>query len=80
MGIKRMQIPNNLSNKKWDNDLKIYLNPERAEAGIIAIRVKSARKKDSKILPSSAIKIIKNKKKFKKKMAAPKIPRFNKYI
>jgi hypothetical protein len=75
-----MQVPNNSSDKKWNNDLKMYLNPERAEANIAITRVKSVRKKDSKILPSSAIRIIKKKVKFKKGMATPKIPRFNKYI
>jgi hypothetical protein len=80
MGIKRMQIPNNSNNKKWNNNIKIYLNPERVKAGIIITRVESAREKDSKILSSSAIKMIKKKVKFKKGMAAPKISRFNKYI
>jgi hypothetical protein len=75
-----MQISNNSSNKKWDNDLKIYLNPERAETDIIAARVKSVRKKDFRILPSSAIRIIKKKVKFKKEIATPKISRFSKYI
>jgi hypothetical protein len=75
-----MQIPNNSNDKKWDNNLKIYLNPERAEAGITITRVESIRKKDSKILPSSAIRIIKKKIKFKKRMTASKTSRFNKYI
>jgi hypothetical protein len=57
-----------------------YLNFERAKAGIIAARVKSVREKDSGILPSSAIRIIKKKVKFKKEMTIPKISRFNKYI
>jgi hypothetical protein len=75
-----MQVPNNSSNKKWDNNLKIYLNSERTEIGITITRVESARKKDSEILPLSAIKMIKKKVKFKKGMAAPKISRFGKYI
>jgi hypothetical protein len=75
-----MQVPNNSSNKKWDNNLKIYLNSERTEIGITITRVESARKKDSEILPLSAIKMIKKKVKFKKGMAAPKISRFSKYI
>jgi hypothetical protein len=58
----------------------VYLNSERAETGIIIARVESARKKDFEILPSSAIRMIKKKIKFKKEMAAPKISRFNKYI
>jgi hypothetical protein len=75
-----MQVPDNSSDKKWDNNFKIYLNLEKAEAGIIIARVKSAKKKDLKMLPSSAIKMIKKKIKFEKKMAAPKISRFSKYI
>jgi hypothetical protein len=80
MGIKKIQILNNSSNKKWDNNFKIYLNPEKAEAGIITARVKSVREKDFKILPSSAIRMMKKKIKFKKEMTAPKTSRFNKYI
>jgi hypothetical protein len=80
MRIKEMQVFNNSSNKKWDNDFKIYLNFERVKAGITVARVKSARKKDFKILPSSAIRMMKKKIKFKKGMIAPKISRFNKYI
>jgi hypothetical protein len=53
-----MQVPDNSSNKKRDNNFKIYLNPERAETGIITARVKSARKKDFKILLSSAMRIM----------------------
>jgi hypothetical protein len=75
-----MQVSNNSSDKKWDNNFKIYLNPEKAETGITITRVKSIREKDLKILPSNAIRIIKNKIKFKKGMTAPKISRFNKYI
>jgi hypothetical protein len=56
-----MQVPNNSSNKEWNNNFKMYLNPDRIEAGIAITRVKSVRKKDFKILPSSAIKIIKRK-------------------
>jgi hypothetical protein len=80
MGIKEIQVPNNSSNKKWNNNFKIYLNLERAKAGITATRVKSVRKKDLKILPLSAIRMIKNKIKIKKKMTASKTSRFNKYI
>jgi hypothetical protein len=58
MRIKGMQVPDNSSNKKRDNNFKIYLNPERAETGIITARVKSARKKDFKILLSSAMRIM----------------------
>jgi hypothetical protein len=75
-----MQVSDNSSNEEWDNNLKIYLNFERVKAGITAVRVESARKKNLKILPSSAIRIIKKKIKFKKGMTASKIPRFNKYI
>jgi hypothetical protein len=42
--------------------------------------VESAKEKDLEMLPSSAIKMIKKKIKFKKEMAVPKISRFNKYI
>jgi hypothetical protein len=42
--------------------------------------VKSAREKNSEILPSNAIKIIKKKIEFKKRIIIPKISRFNKYI
>jgi hypothetical protein len=80
MGIKGIQIPNNSSNKEWDNNFEIYFNPERVKTGITITRVKSARKKDLEILLSSAIRIIKKKIKFKKKMAIPKISYFNKYI
>jgi hypothetical protein len=80
MGIKEIQVFNNLSDKKWDNDFKVYLNPERIKAGITITRVKSAREKDFKMLPSSAIRIMKKKKKFKKRIATSKISRFNKYI
>jgi hypothetical protein len=80
MRIKGMQVSNNSSDKKWDNNFKIYFNPEKAKAGIIATRVKSAKEKDLKMLPLSAIRMIKKKVKFEKGMAAPKIPRFNKYI
>jgi hypothetical protein len=45
----------------------MYFNLERVKAGITVTRVKSAKKKDSGILPSSAIRIIKKKVKFKKK-------------
>jgi hypothetical protein len=75
-----MQVSNNSSDKKWNNNFKIYFNPERIKASIITARVKSAKKKDLEILPSSAIRIIKKKIKFEKKMAIPKISRFNKYI
>jgi hypothetical protein len=80
MGIKEMQVFNNSSNKKRDNNFKIYFNSERAKIGIIIARVKSVRKKDFKILPSSAMRMIKKKIKFKKEMTVPKISRFNKYI
>jgi hypothetical protein len=80
MGIKKMQVSDNSSNKKWDNDFKIYLNPKKAKTGIITARVKSARKKDSRMLPSSAMRMMKKKMKFKKGMAAPKTPRFSEYI
>jgi hypothetical protein len=80
MGIKKMQVSDNSSNEKWDNDFKIYLNPDRAKAGITIARVESAKKKDFKILLSSAIRMIKKKMEFKKEMAAPKTSRFNKYI
>jgi hypothetical protein len=80
MGIKGMQVPDDSSDKEWDDDFKVYLNPERAEAGIITARVKSVREKDSRMLPSSAMRMIKKKVKFKKRMAAPKIFRFSKYI
>jgi hypothetical protein len=75
-----MQISDNSSNKKWDNDFKIYLNFKRAEAGIVITRIKSVRKKDFEMLPLSAIRMIKNKIKFKKRMVISKISRFNKYI
>jgi hypothetical protein len=75
-----MQVSDNSSNKKWDNDFKIYLNPERAETGIIIARVKSVKEKDSEILSLSAIKMIKKKVKFKKGIATLKISRFNKYV
>jgi hypothetical protein len=58
----------------------MYLNLEKAKAGIAIARVKSAKKKDSEILSSNAIRIIKKKVKFKKKITTPKIFRFNKYI
>jgi hypothetical protein len=61
MRIKRMQVFNNSSNKKWDNDFKIYLNLKKVKAGIIITRVKSAKKKDFKMLPSSAIKMMEKK-------------------
>jgi hypothetical protein len=61
MGIKEIQVSNNSNDKEWDNDFKIYLNPERAKTDIIIARVKSARKKDLKMLPSSAIRMIKKK-------------------
>jgi hypothetical protein len=80
IGIKGMQIPNNSSDKKWNNNFKIYLNSEKAKTGIITARVKSIKKKDSGILPSSAIRIIKKKMKFKKGIAISKTSRFNKYI
>jgi hypothetical protein len=80
MRIKGIQVPDNSSNEKWDNDFKIYFNPEKTKVGIITARVKSVRKKNLRILPSSAIRIIKNKIKFKKEIAAPKTSRFNKYI
>jgi hypothetical protein len=80
MEIKKIQVSNNSNNKKWDNDFKIYLNPEKIKTGITVTRVKSARKKDSEMLPSNAIRIIKKKIKFKKEMAISKISRFNKYI
>jgi hypothetical protein len=66
MGIKEMQVPDNSSDKEWNNNIEIYLNPEKAKAGIIATRVKSVRKKDSGILPSSAMRIIKKKKNLRK--------------
>jgi hypothetical protein len=75
-----MQVPNNSSDKEWDNNFEVYLNFDKAKAGIITARVKSAREKDSEMLPSSAIKIIIKKVKFKKGMVTSKIPRFNKYI
>jgi hypothetical protein len=56
-----MQVSNNSSDKKWNNNFKIYFNPERIKASIITARVKSAKKKDSEILPSSAIRMIKKK-------------------
>jgi hypothetical protein len=62
-----MQVFNNSNDKKWNNNFKVYLNPEKAEIDIAIARVKSVRKKDLEILPSSAIKIIKKKIKFKKK-------------
>jgi hypothetical protein len=80
MGIKKIQIFNNSSNKKWDNDFKIYFNLEKAEADIVIARVKSARKKDLGMLPSSAIRIIKKKIEFKKRITALKIFRFSEYI
>jgi hypothetical protein len=80
MGIKGMQVSNNSSNKEWNDDFEIYFNPDKAEAGIVAARVKSAREKDSEILLSSAIRMIKKKMKFEKGMTVPKISRFNKYI
>jgi hypothetical protein len=80
MRIKGIQIPNNSSDKEWDNDFEIYFNLERVKTGIIIIRVKLARKKDLKILSSNAIKIIKKKVKFKKEIIISKISRFNKYI
>ena len=80
MGIKEIQIPNNSSNKKQNNNFKIYLNPERAKAGIAITRVKLTKKKDFKILPLSAIRIIKKKIKFKKRITTSKIPRFSEYI
>jgi hypothetical protein len=78
--MKGMQVPDNLSDKKWNNDFKIYLNPEKAKTDITATRVESAKKKNSEMLPSSAMRIIIKKVKFKKEMAAPKISRFDKYI
>ena len=36
-----MQIPNDSSDKKWDKDFKIYLNPGRAETGVTTAHVKS---------------------------------------
>jgi hypothetical protein len=75
-----MQISNNSSNKKWNNDFKVYFNLEKAKASIIIVRVKSAKKKDLEMLPSSAIRMIKKKVKFKKGMIIPKTPRFSKYI
>jgi hypothetical protein len=75
-----MQVSDNSSNKKWDDNFEIYLNLEKAEADITVTRVKSVRKKDLKILLSSAIRIMKKKIKFEKKMAVSKISRFNKYI
>jgi hypothetical protein len=79
--IKEIQVFNNSSDKKWDNDFKVYLNSDKVKIGIITARVKSVKKKNFKMLPSSAIRIKnKIKKKFKKEMAAPKISRFNKYI
>jgi hypothetical protein len=75
-----MQISDNSSDKKWDNDLKIYLNLEKVKTGIIVARVESAKKKDSKMLPSSAIRMIKKKIKFKKRITVSKISRFSEYI
>jgi hypothetical protein len=74
IGIKEIQVPNNSSNKKWNNDIKVYLNLEKSETGITVTRVKSARKKNFKILSSSAIRIMKKNLKFKKRMIAPKTP------
>jgi hypothetical protein len=67
MEIKEMQVFNNSSDKKWDNNFKVYFNPERAKTGIVITRVKSVKKKDSEMLSSSAIRMIKKKVKFKKK-------------
>jgi hypothetical protein len=58
----------------------MYLNPERVKTDIIIARVKSAKKKNSEMLSSSAIRMIKKKIKFEKRIIAPKISRFNKYI
>jgi hypothetical protein len=58
----------------------VYFNFEKVKTGIVIARVKSVREKDLGMLSSSAIRIIKKKVKFKKRMAVPKIPRFNKYI
>jgi hypothetical protein len=41
----------------------MYFNPEKAKAGIIIARVKSVKKKDLEMLLSSAIRMIKKKKK-----------------
>jgi hypothetical protein len=80
MRIKEMQIFNNSSDKKWDKNFKMYFNLERIKTGITTARVKSVKEKDSKMLPSSAIRMIEKKMKFKKEMAISKIPRFSKYI
>jgi hypothetical protein len=80
MGIKGMQVLDDSSDEEWDDDLKVYLNPERAKVGIAAARVESAREKDSRMLPSSAMRMMKKKVKFEKGMAASKISRFGEYI
>jgi hypothetical protein len=74
MGIKGIQIPNNSNDEERDNNLKIYLNLKKTKTDITAARVKSVKEKDSKMLPSSAIKIIKNKIFFKKKWLLRKYP------
>jgi hypothetical protein len=61
IGIKKMQVSNNSNDEKWDNNLKIYFNLKRSKADIAVTRVESARKKDSKILLSSAIRMMKKK-------------------
>jgi hypothetical protein len=35
MGIKEMQVPDNSSDKKWDNDFKVYLNPEKIRQALL---------------------------------------------
>ena len=75
-----MQVSDNSSDKKWDDNFEIYLNLNKVKAGITTARVKSIKEKDFKMLPSSAIRMIKKKFKFKKEIAIPKISRFNKYI
>jgi hypothetical protein len=80
MGIKEIQVFDDSSDEKWDDDFEVYLNPERAEVGIVVARVKSAREKDSGMLPSSAMRMMKKKVEFEKKIVASKISRFGEYI
>jgi hypothetical protein len=60
--------------------LKYILILKKLRQALLLPAENQLKKKDSGILPSSAIRIIKKKIKFKKRMTAPKIPRFNKYI
>jgi hypothetical protein len=80
MRIKGMQVSDDSSDKEWDNNLEVYLNLGRVEADITVTHVKSIKEKDSGMLPSSAIRMIKKKVEFEKRIAAPKTPRFDKYI